>query len=147
MHLPYDPAIPLGYISKRNYCTCLPKDRHKIHIAALFIKSQSGLNTNVSWQKNMYVYTHTSLYIFYTDAHKCMSVWVLSRSSCVWLFTTLWTVARQHPLSMGILQARILEWVAKPSSRGSWEPRDRTCVSYVSWNHRWLTTNATWKPT
>ena len=30
---------------------------------------------------------------------------------------TLWTVACQAPLSMGILQARILEWVALPSSR------------------------------
>ena len=29
----------------------------------------------------------------------------------------------------GILQARILEWVAIPSSRGSSQPRDRTCVS------------------
>ena len=27
---------------------------------------------------------------------------------------------------MGILQARILEWVAMPSSRGSFHPRDRT---------------------
>ena len=32
----------------------------------------------------------------------------------------------------GILQARTLEWVAMPSSRGSPWPRDRTCVSYVS---------------
>ena len=31
----------------------------------------------------------------------------------------------------GILQARILEWVAMPSSRGSSRPRDQTCVSYV----------------
>ena len=31
-----------------------------------------------------------------------------------------------------ILQARALECVAKPSSRGSSGPRDRTCVSYVS---------------
>ena len=29
-----------------------------------------------------------------------------------------WTVARQAPLSMGILQARIMEWVAMPSSSG-----------------------------
>ena len=29
------------------------------------------------------------------------------------------TVAHQAPLSMGILQARILEWVSMPSSRGS----------------------------
>ena len=32
---------------------------------------------------------------------------------------TPWTVAHQTPLSMGILQARILEWVAMPFSRGS----------------------------
>ena len=32
----------------------------------------------------------------------------------------------------GILQARTLEWVATPSSRGSSPPRDWTCVSYVS---------------
>ena len=32
----------------------------------------------------------------------------------------------------GILQARILEWIAKPSSRRSSQPRDRTHVSYVS---------------
>ena len=32
--------------------------------------------------------------------------------------------ARQAPLSMGILQARTLEWVAMPSSRGSSQPRD-----------------------
>ena len=30
----------------------------------------------------------------------------------------------------GILQARILEWVAMPSSRGSSWPRDQTCISY-----------------
>ena len=30
-----------------------------------------------------------------------------------------------------ILQARILEWVAVPSSRGTSGPRDRTHVSYV----------------
>ena len=31
---------------------------------------------------------------------------------CVQLFKTPWTVARQAPLSLGILQARILEWVS-----------------------------------
>ena len=30
-----------------------------------------------------------------------------------------WTAAHQAPLSMEILRARILEWVAMPSSRGS----------------------------
>ena len=32
----------------------------------------------------------------------------------------------------GILQARILEWVAVSSSRGSFQPRDWTRISYVS---------------
>ena len=32
----------------------------------------------------------------------------------------------------GILQARIMKWVAISSSRGSSRPRDQTCISYVS---------------
>ena len=52
-----------------------------------------------------------------------MSAKSLSR---VQVFATLWTVAHQDPLSMGILQARVLEWVAMPSSRGSSQPRDQT---------------------
>ena len=31
----------------------------------------------------------------------------------------------------GILQARILEWVAMPSSRGSSQPRKGTCLCYI----------------
>ena len=38
-------------------------------------------------------------------------------------YVMLWTVAHQALLSMGILQARILEWVAISSSRGSSQPR------------------------
>ena len=37
----------------------------------------------------------------------------------------------QTPLSMGILQARILEWVAMPSSRGYSQPRNWTQVSHI----------------
>ena len=42
------------------------------------------------------------------------------------------TVACQPPLSMEILQARILEWVTMLSSRGSSQPRDQTQVSHVA---------------
>ena len=38
----------------------------------------------------------------------------------------------------GILQARVLEWVAIPSSRGSFWSRDRTCISHVSFIGRWV---------
>ena len=49
--------------------------------------------------------------------------------SRVLLFVTPRSVAHQAPLSMGILQARILEWVASSSSRGSSEPTARTELS------------------
>ena len=42
-----------------------------------------------------------------------------------------WNAAHQVPLSVGILQASILEWVAIPSSRGSSQPRDRAQVSCI----------------
>ena len=48
---------------------------------------------------------------------KCPSCMCAKLLSLVQLFVTLWTIARLAPLSMGILQARILEWVAMPSSR------------------------------
>ena len=55
----------------------------------------------------------------------------LSCFSHVRLFAMLWTVALQAPLSVGILQARILEWVAMASSRPS-RPRDQTQVSCIA---------------
>ena len=73
--------------------------------------------------------------------HVCM----LSCFSPVWLFATLWTVACQASLSMRILQARILNWVAMPSpSESSW-PRDWTCISYASALAGGFFTSATWK--
>ena len=47
-------------------------------------------------------------------------------------FATPWTVACQAILSMGILQARILEWVAMPSSGRSSQLRDQTRVSHIA---------------
>ena len=44
---------------------------------------------------------------------KCFSS--VQSLSHVWLFVTLWTVDCQTFLSMGIFQARILEWVAFPT--------------------------------
>ena len=34
----------------------------------------------------------------------------------------------------GILRARILDWVAMPSSRGFFQPRAQTCISYITWH-------------
>ena len=55
-----------------------------------------------------------------------------SSLGCIWLFATPRIVARQVPLSMGILQASILEWVTIPSSRTSSQPRDQTQVSGIA---------------
>ena len=48
------------------------------------------------------------------------------------LSVALWTAAHQASLSMGILQAKTLEWVAVPSSKGSSQPRDQTQVSHIA---------------
>ena len=58
-----------------------------------------------------------------------MCLLVLSHFSHVQLSETPWTEARQAPLSLWVLQARIPEWIAMPSSRGSSQPGDRTQVS------------------
>ena len=57
-------------------------------------------------------------------------VMCLAAQSCL-TFVNLWTVACQAPLSMGILQARILECVAISFSRGSLKARDQTQVSQL----------------
>ena len=58
-----------------------------------------------------------------------------------------WTIACQVPLSMGILQAKILEWVARPSSRGLSQPRDQTQVSHTAGGFFtiWATREGHWK--
>ena len=63
------------------------------------------------------------------DAPKCCCVLLLGS---VRLFVIPWTVAPQALMCMGILQARTLEWVAIPSSRGSSQPRDGTQVSHIA---------------
>ena len=50
-------------------------------------------------------------------------------------FDSLWTHGLYSPPGFsvyGILQARILEWVAVPFSRGSSQPKDRTQVSHIA---------------
>ena len=55
--------------------------------------------------------------------------------SCLTLVTP-WTVACQALLSMGIIPARILEWVAISLSRASSQPRDQTHVSCIFYTGR-----------
>ena len=52
--------------------------------------------------------------------------WKWKSLSHVWLFATPWTIAH------GILQAKILEWVPFPFSRGFSQPRNWTGVSCIA---------------
>ena len=63
--------------------------------------------------------------------------------SCDQLFASLWAITRRLSVH-GILQARILEWVAISSSRGSSRFRNRTCISCIVRGifYHW----ATWEP-
>ena len=57
---------------------------------------------------------------------------VVHSLSCVWLFCNPMHCSPLGSSIHGILRARILEWVAISSFRGSSRPWGRTCVSYVS---------------
>ena len=86
--------------------------------------------------------THVFLWLIHIDVWQ----WKWKLLSPVWLFLTPWTV---H----SILQARLLEWVAFPFSRGSSWLRDGTRVScitgrfFASWAIRefWQKPTQYWK--
>ena len=61
--------------------------------------------------------------------HLC-AVLCLVAQLCPALFDPM-DVAHQAPLTMGNLQARILEWVAMPSSRRSSQPWDQNQISHI----------------
>ena len=71
--------------------------------------------------------------------HACF----LNCFSCIQLFVTLWTIACQAPLT-GILQARILAWVAISSSRGSFQP---SLLCLLHWQVGYLPLAPSRKPT
>ena len=80
-------------------------------------------------------------------SHKLLCYAVLSRS-VMSDSVTPWTVAHQALLSMGLLQARILEWVAMLSSRGSSAPRyqrDPASLMSSALAGEFFTTSATWE--
>ena len=71
--------------------------------------------------KNSIIYSYSHVLYFEALMGFCYNSANAYLVSCVRFFVTPQTVACQAPLSMGILLARILEWVAMPSARG-WSP-------------------------
>ena len=89
-----------------------------------------------------YLWQETNFWLVIYECHSMLSRSVTSDSA------TPWTVACQASLFMEIPQARILELVAMPFSRGSSPPRNWTGVScivgrfFISWPAReapWFT--------
>ena len=70
--------------------------------------------------------------IFRKRMYMWMCVRVLSHFSSIWLFVTLWTVARQAPLSLGFSRQEYWSGLPCPPPGGSSWPRDQTRVSCVS---------------
>ena len=66
--------------------------------------------------------------------------WMTNTSmlSHIWLSVTLWPVAHQISLSMWYTLARILEWVAILSSKGSSWSGDQTHISCICDIGRWI---------
>ena len=73
----------------------------------------------------------------FAEPSKAITSYTLSRPNQFCIFLVKVKVSQSCPTLCnpmdytvyGILQARILEWVAVPSSRGASQPRDRTQVS------------------
>ena len=87
-----------------------------------------------------------SLWVLFVLVHFGFASWasyyesLCMRAKSLQSLSGLWPVDCSPPGSdvHGILQSRLLEWVATPSSRGSFLPRDETGISYVSCTGRWV---------
>ena len=82
---------------------------------------------------------------FNCELNEYNSTWARKLKLCVCLVTQSWlTLCDPMDCSLpgssvrGIFQARILEWIAIPYSRGSSQHRDQTCISCFSCIERWI---------
>ena len=104
-------------------------------------QAKNKQKSTVLWSQYIAIERYGNLYLSNVDSN--ISVWfwrykVTVAQSCLTLYDPMdYTV---H----GILQTRILEWVAVPFSTGSSQPRDRTQVSRMEGGFftSWATTEA-----
>ena len=87
-----------------------------------------ALHTDALPSEHTHTHTHTHIYIYiYTHIHIHAQLLQLCLTFCDPIDCSLPGFSVH-----GILQIRLLEWVAIPSSRGSSLPKDRTQASCVS---------------
>ena len=99
--------------------------------AAVHGVAESDMTEWLNWT-DIYLYTHVCAKLLCCCC--CSVASVVSNSVRPVVSNSLQPCGLWLPGSSvhGILQARILEWVAMPSSRGSSPFRDRTCVSCIA---------------
>ena len=76
---------------------------------------------------HIYIYIHTCMY-----THTCVYMHVQSLKLCPTLCNPM-DYSSSGSSVHGLLQARILACITMPFSRDSSQPRDRTCVSCISY--------------
>ena len=101
-----------------------------------WLLNSSWLRKSLSWDWSLFYFRSLKYRIILKRSERtllctCLRVKVLIAQLCLTLC---------HPMDCsppcssvhGILQARILEWVAMPSSRASFQPRDQTQFSCIA---------------
>ena len=90
-------------------------------MTSTLLRLRNPENSQVSIKQHGFFLLFLILFSFKFRSQILPRVCVLSCSSRVPLCATPWAVTHQAPVH-GILQARVLEWIAMPFSRGSSPP-------------------------
>jgi len=97
---------------------------------------EEGMATHPSIFSWRISWTEDSDVLQSTGSQRVQHDWAAKHIACmhvklIQLFLTLCDLMDYSPPGHEILQERILEWVAMPSSRGSSQPRDQILVSCI----------------
>ena len=104
-----------------------------------FSSTGNKQQNRISWAENPRCFTILT-YLFSNAWRHSQYLWdpkiynpfvCVCQVAYVWCFASLWPQSLPGSSVHGILQARILEQLAIPSSKGSCPPRDRTRVSCI----------------
>ena len=104
------------------------------------LRSLGSQRVRYNWAANTLAYAIIFQIVDYNSSRDCqfnlvdlcVCACLVSCFSHVLLFVTPWAVSPPGSSVHGILQVRILQWVAMLSSRGSSQIRNRTLISYSS---------------
>ena len=111
------------------YCKILREFCHRFTCLHQLVKTFT--NTHIDTFTEYMIIPSSNTYSIFTTYKEPCAACMLSHQSCPALCNPM-DCSPPGFYVHGIFQARILEYVAMPSSRGSFQPRDQTHVSYTS---------------